>query len=203
LRQLRHGHGLENRPRTCLAAPAFAALSPAAKPRPAAAAVALLDLPPARSVPQPLPAPRPSYRLLPRHSSSAAGAYAPRSITSRACAVTLLAMTSSCVLTCRAEASASRPKTSIRDHHRAHCRPLFAGFSAGSGHLCFRAHRQHLQLPNASSTAAAPNSSPRNPPLRASSLARVLGKPLRRQNARHPKLAGVSGIWQTPGVCTN
>jgi hypothetical protein len=39
--------------------PLLAALSPAAKPRPAAAAVALLDLPPARSVPQPLPAPRP------------------------------------------------------------------------------------------------------------------------------------------------
>jgi len=39
--------------------PLVAALSPAAKPEPAAAAVALLDPPPARSVPQPPPASRP------------------------------------------------------------------------------------------------------------------------------------------------
>lgn len=39
--------------------PLVAALSPAAKPEPDAAAVALLDPPPARSVPQPLTAPRP------------------------------------------------------------------------------------------------------------------------------------------------
>jgi len=39
--------------------PLVAALSPAAKPQPAAAAVALLDPLPARSVPQPLPPPRP------------------------------------------------------------------------------------------------------------------------------------------------
>ena len=39
--------------------PFVAARSPAAKPQPAAAAVALLDTPPARSVPHPLPAPRP------------------------------------------------------------------------------------------------------------------------------------------------
>lgn len=39
--------------------PLVAALSPAAKPEPDAAAVALLDPPPARSVPQPLAAPRP------------------------------------------------------------------------------------------------------------------------------------------------
>jgi hypothetical protein len=38
--------------------PLLAALSPAAKPQPAAAAVALLDPPPATSAPQPLPAPR-------------------------------------------------------------------------------------------------------------------------------------------------
>ncbi|MGB2676233.1 MAG: PilZ domain-containing protein [Candidatus Acidiferrum sp.] len=39
--------------------PFVSARAPAAKPQPAAAAVALLDTPPARSVPHPLPAPRP------------------------------------------------------------------------------------------------------------------------------------------------
>ena len=45
--------------------PFVAARSPAAKPQPAAAAVALLDTPPARAVPHPLPAPRPVVPLAP------------------------------------------------------------------------------------------------------------------------------------------
>ena len=45
--------------------PFVAARSPAAKPQPPAAAVALLDAPPARAVPHPLPAPRPVVPLAP------------------------------------------------------------------------------------------------------------------------------------------